>query len=164
MSDSCKNNSKKFLAYVKSKGQEFIGVTSSKNKEGFLQSDTKVNANILTDSSNQSSLVKIVVPFPIKDHAQRQICQIARLTGRADASYKNLKKGTREGGGWGAGGGWEGVKRKVQGVPQSQTTALPRHQEEEETDKTKTSANRTNVRKAPRLALSSTSEVIAMLK
>ena len=29
------------------------------------------------------------------------------------------------------------VKRKVQGVPQSQTAALPRHPEEEETDKTK---------------------------
>ena len=28
-------------------------------------------------------------------------------------------------------------KRKVQGVPQWQTAALPRHQEEEETDKTK---------------------------
>ena len=28
-------------------------------------------------------------------------------------------------------------KRKVQGVPQSQTAALPRHQEEEETDKFK---------------------------
>ena len=28
-------------------------------------------------------------------------------------------------------------KRKVQGVPQSQTVAHPRHQEEEETDKTK---------------------------
>ena len=28
-------------------------------------------------------------------------------------------------------------KRKVQGVPQSQTAALPGHQEEEETDKTK---------------------------
>ena len=28
-------------------------------------------------------------------------------------------------------------KRKVQGVPQSQTAALVRHQEEEETDKTK---------------------------
>ena len=28
-------------------------------------------------------------------------------------------------------------KRKVQGVPQSQTAATPRHQEEEETDKTK---------------------------
>ena len=29
------------------------------------------------------------------------------------------------------------VKRKVQGVPQSQAAALPRHQEEEELDKTK---------------------------
>ena len=29
------------------------------------------------------------------------------------------------------------VKRKVQGVPQSQTSALPRPQEEEETDKSK---------------------------
>ena len=28
-------------------------------------------------------------------------------------------------------------KRKVQGVPQSQTAALPIHQEEEDTDKTK---------------------------
>ena len=28
-------------------------------------------------------------------------------------------------------------KRKVQGVPQSQIAALPRHQEEEESDKTK---------------------------
>ena len=28
-------------------------------------------------------------------------------------------------------------KRKIQGVPQSQAAALPRHQEEEETDKTK---------------------------
>ena len=28
-------------------------------------------------------------------------------------------------------------KRKVHGVPQSQTDALPRHQEEEETDKSK---------------------------
>ena len=28
-------------------------------------------------------------------------------------------------------------ERKVQGVPQSQTAVLPRHQEEEETDKTK---------------------------
>ena len=54
-------------------------------------------------------------------------------------------------------------KRKVQGVPQAQTAALPRHQKEEETEK-KTSANRTNVRKALILALSSPSEVIAMLK
>ena len=41
-------------------------------------------------------------------------------------------------------------KRKVQEVPQSQSAALPRHQEEEEIDKTKQAQNQTNVRKAPR--------------
>ena len=44
-------------------------------------------------------------------------------------------------------------KRKVQGVPQSQTAALPRHQEEKENRQNETSTNRTNVRKAIRLAL-----------
>ena len=48
-------------------------------------------------------------------------------------SYRRAKKG----------------KKQVQGVPQSQTAALPRHQEEEETDKTK-QANQTNIRKALR--------------
>ena len=55
-------------------------------------------------------------------------------------------------------------KRKVQGVPQSQTAALPRHQEEEETDKSKQAQIEQNVRKTLRLALSSPSEVIAILK
>ena len=32
-------------------------------------------------------------------------------------------------------------KRKVQGVPQSQTAALPRHQEEQETDTSKQAQN-----------------------
>ena len=46
-------------------------------------------------------------------------------------------------------------KRKVQGVPQSQTAALPRHQEEEETDKSKQAQiEKKNVRKALRVALS----------
>ena len=39
-------------------------------------------------------------------------------------------------------------KRKVQGVPQTQTAALPRHQEEKETDKTKQAQIEKNVRKA----------------
>ena len=52
-------------------------------------------------------------------------------------------------------------KRKVQGVPQSQTAALPRRRGNRQNQ---TSTNRTNVRKALRLALSSPSEVIAMLK
>ena len=57
-------------------------------------------------------------------------------------------------------------QRKVQAMPQSKTAALPRRQEEEETDKTKQSQieNRTNVRRALNLALSSPSEVISMLK
>ena len=40
-------------------------------------------------------------------------------------------------------------KRKVQGVPQSQTAALPRSQEEEQTDKSKqaikSTINRSNI-------------------
>ena len=54
-------------------------------------------------------------------------------------------------------------ERKVQGVPQSKAAAHPRHEEEEETEQNQTSANQTNIRKAQRLALSSLSEVIAML-
>ena len=34
-------------------------------------------------------------------------------------------------------GNWKKKGKRKQGVPQSQTVALPRHQEEEETDKTK---------------------------
>ena len=34
-----------------------------------------------------------------------------------------------------------GGKRKVQGMPQSQTASLPRHQEEEETDISKQAQN-----------------------
>ena len=42
-------------------------------------------------------------------------------------------------------------KRKVQGVPQSQTAALPRHEEEMETDKTKQAQIEQTLRKALRL-------------
>ena len=55
-------------------------------------------------------------------------------------------------------------KRKVQGVPQSQTAVLPRPQEEEETDKSKQAQTEQTYEKALRLALSSPSEVIAILK
>ena len=50
-------------------------------------------------------------------------------------------------------------------MPQSQTAANPRHQEEEKKDKNIHSQNkRTNVREAQRPAPSSPSEVIRMLK
>ena len=55
-------------------------------------------------------------------------------------------------------------KRTVQGVPQSQTAALSRHQEEEVIDKTKQAQIEQTYEKALRLALSTPSEVIAMLK
>ena len=54
--------------------------------------------------------------------------------------------------------------KKVKGVPQSQTAALPRHQEKEETDKTKPAQIEQAYKATPRLVLSSLSEVIAMLK
>ena len=52
--------------------------------------------------------------------------------------------------------------RKAQGVPQSQTEAHPRHQEEEETDKTKQAQIEQTYEKHK--INSSPSEVIAMLK
>ena len=56
-------------------------------------------------------------------------------------------------------------KRKVQGVPQSQTAALPRHQEEEDTDKSKQAQiEQTYEKHKDLVALSSPSVVIAMLK
>ena len=54
-------------------------------------------------------------------------------------------------------------KRKVQGEPQSQTAALPRHQEEEETDTTKQTQIKQTT-KNTQISLSSPSEVIVMLK
>ena len=57
------------------------------------------------------------------------------------------------------------VNRKVQGMPQSQTAANPRHQEEEKKDKNIHAQNKqTNVRETQRPAPSSPSEVIRMLK
>ena len=55
-------------------------------------------------------------------------------------------------------------KRKVQGVPQSQAVTHPRHKKGRDNGQKQASANQTTVRKALRLALSSPSEVIAMLK
>ena len=49
-------------------------------------------------------------------------------------------------------------------MPQSQTAALPRPQEEEETDKSKQAQTEQTYEKPLRLTLSSPSEVIAILK
>ncbi|XP_052786170.1 uncharacterized protein LOC128221604 [Mya arenaria] len=49
VSHDFKDNSKKFWALVKSKGQESTGVAPLKNKDGFLQSGNAARANILND-------------------------------------------------------------------------------------------------------------------
>ena len=49
MSDTFKENPKKFWAYVKSTGQEASGVFPLKNKDGFLKSDSTSKANILNE-------------------------------------------------------------------------------------------------------------------
>ncbi|XP_052809231.1 uncharacterized protein LOC128237685 [Mya arenaria] len=49
VSNDFKDNSKKFWAFVKSKGQESTGVAPLKNKDGFLQSGNAARANILND-------------------------------------------------------------------------------------------------------------------
>ena len=53
-------------------------------------------------------------------------------------------------------------KRTAQGVPKSQAAAHPRHEDKEETNKTKQAQIEQTL--ALRLALSSPSDVIAMLK
>ena len=49
VSDTFKENPKKFWAYVKSTGQEASGVSPLKNKDGFLKSDSTSKANILNE-------------------------------------------------------------------------------------------------------------------
>ena len=57
------------------------------------------------------------------------------------------------------------INRNVQGMPQSQTAANPRHQEEEKKDKNIHAQNKqTHVRESKGPAPSSPSEVIRMLK
>ena len=58
-----------------------------------------------------------------KSHRQRTACKRVRLM---TSHVKKKKKKKKKKG-----------KRKVQGLPQSQIAALPRHQEEKETDKSK---------------------------
>jgi len=47
ISTNYKDNSKKFWSYIKSKGQEWVGVAPLKNSMGFIQSDNKSKAEIL---------------------------------------------------------------------------------------------------------------------
>ena len=57
VSDSYKENPKKFWSYIKSTGQESAGVSPLKNEDGFLKSDNQSKANIL-NSQFESAYTK----------------------------------------------------------------------------------------------------------
>ena len=61
VSDSYKDNPKKFWTYIKSTGNESTGVSPLKNEDSFLKSDNQSKANIL-DLNNQFESV-----FTMKD-------------------------------------------------------------------------------------------------
>ena len=61
-----KNNSKSVWSYIKSKGQEWIGVAPLKNKMGFLQSDNKSKAGILNEQFQSVFTKENLNNFPIK--------------------------------------------------------------------------------------------------
>ncbi len=78
VSDDFTSNSKKFWAYVKSKGQDSTGVASLKNSDGFLQSNSAKKAEILNEqfrtafTAEDKSRVpsKGDSPFPAMDDIQ----------------------------------------------------------------------------------------------
>ena len=49
ISKDYKSNNKRFWSYIKSKGQDSVGVSPLKNKDGFLQSDSAQKAQILNE-------------------------------------------------------------------------------------------------------------------
>lgn len=78
ISDDFTNNSKKFWAYVKSKGQDSAGVAPLKNTDGFLQSNSAKKAEILNEqfrtafTTEDTSCIpdKGDSPFPAMDDIQ----------------------------------------------------------------------------------------------
>ena len=66
VSTDYKDNSKKFWSYIKSKGQEWIGVAPLKNKMGFLQSDNKSKVAILTEQFQSVFTKENLNNFPNK--------------------------------------------------------------------------------------------------
>ena len=52
VSEDLSSNPKRFWAYIKTKGQESVGVSSLKDKGGFLKSDSVGRAEILNHSSS----------------------------------------------------------------------------------------------------------------
>ena len=63
-----KDNTNKLWSYIKSKGQEFIGVAPLKNQQGFLKSDNQSKANILNEQFKSVFTNANHTNFPDKVH------------------------------------------------------------------------------------------------
>lgn len=66
ISNSYKDKPKKFWSYIKSKGQEWVGVAPLKNSMGFIQSDNKNKAEILNQQFKSVFTKENLQDFPDK--------------------------------------------------------------------------------------------------
>ena len=109
-------------------------------------------ANLVLELFPLNKPYVVYMPSPCPVHNSLNIwnifMEIHRWPNHIETMYGDKKKG----------------KRKVQGVPQSQTAALPRPQEEEETTNPNKHKSNKRTKSTKISSLSSPSEVIAILK
>jgi hypothetical protein len=92
VSTDYKDNSKKFWSYIKSKGQEWIGVAPLKNKMGFLQSDNKSKAEILNEQFQSVFTKEIINNFPNKGKSPYSTMEDIKINSKGvHTLLKNLK-------------------------------------------------------------------------
>jgi hypothetical protein len=92
VSTDYKDNSKKFWSYIKSKGQEWIGVAPLKNKMGFLQSHNKSKVEILNEQFQLVFTKENLDNFPNKGKSPYSTMEDIKINSKgAHKHLKNLK-------------------------------------------------------------------------
>jgi hypothetical protein len=92
VSTDYKDNSKKFWSYIKSKGQEWIGVAPLKNKMGFLQSHNKSKVEILNEQFQLVLTKDILDNFPKKGKSPYSTMEDIKINSKGVHKHlKNLK-------------------------------------------------------------------------
>jgi len=89
---SDKDNSNRLWSYIKSKGQEFIGVAPLKNQQGFLQSDNQSKANILNDQFKSVFTREDHTNFPDKGPSPHPVMQKIKVTTKGVFNLLNQQK------------------------------------------------------------------------
>jgi hypothetical protein len=92
VSTDYKDNSKKFWSYIKSKGQEWIGVAPLKNKMGFLQSHNKSKVEILNEQFQLVFTKENLDNFPNKGKCPYSTMEDIKINSKGVHKHlKNLK-------------------------------------------------------------------------